>query len=165
MYGDEEYEFNYFGEGKYEPIKLNREELQGKYTITVKANDNNFNPQVRQEKASLVLQDTYNALQMGLVSPQSAQIARLNALKEIGIENAEQYVIPPEPQAPQPQVQPIIINFTDLTPNERAQVLGSQGIQTDVIGHTIARTKEEEKENMKVLIEAAKIAGQSGSRE
>ena len=159
MYGDDQYEFNYFGEGKYEPIKLSREELQGKYTIKVKANDNNFNPQVRQEKATLVLQDTYNALQMGLVDPQAAILARLNALKEIGIENAEQFVTPPQPKQPGPQSQPIIINFADLSNAEKAQVLAAQGIQIDLPGRAIERTKQEEQDKYKVLLETAKIAG------
>ena len=156
QYGDDEYEFNYFGEGKYEPIKLNKEQLQGKYTIKVRANDNNFNTALRQQKATLVLQDTYTAFQLGLAAPESVLQARKQAMQELGIDNWEMFIQPPQPKQPAPQVQPIITNFDDLTDQEKAQVLASQGIQIDFIGRGIQKTKKEQQQDFENTLEIAK---------
>ena len=156
QYGDESYTFNYFGEGKFEPITLNREEVQGKYLIKVRANDQNFNPEIRQAKATAILRDTYQALQFGLVGPEAAIAARMNALRELGVENPELYAQPPQPRQPQPQVQPIIIRMEDLSNGEIAQVLASQGIEIDTIGRRITREKQDDKDTVKALIDAQK---------
>jgi len=126
QYGDDEYEFIYFGENGQESIKLSKEEIQNKYTINVRANDQNTNPQQKQQKAALVLQDAYQALQLGVAGPENVIAARKQALQELGVENWEEFVaFQPSPQ--KPPVQPITIQLEDLTPGERAQVLKSLG--------------------------------------
>ena len=51
QYGTDEYEFNYFGENGWEKIKLTKEEIQGRYKISIRGNDKNTNPQERMQKA------------------------------------------------------------------------------------------------------------------
>ena len=163
QYGDDQYEFMYFGQGMQqgERIKLTKEELQGKYNIVVRGNDQNTNPQARLQKAQLILQDTYAALQMGLVSPQSAMNARRRAFEELNIDNPEEFLIPPQPQAPSPRVR---INAKDLTDGEMAQVLGKQGIQPDIRGREMNEQNRNEELEFDQLSKVAETIGKSQAK-
>jgi len=92
QYGDDEVVFSYFGENGYENIRLGREEVQGKYKITVRGNDQNTNPSVRQGKAAFVLNDVYGAFKMGLASPQAVMSARKRAYQEMDIDGWEEFL-------------------------------------------------------------------------
>lgn len=156
QYGEDNYEFMYFGQmAQGERIKLTKEELQGKYMITIRGNDQNTNPQVRLQKAQMILADTYQALQMGLVSPQAAMNARMRALQELGIENPEEFAIPPQPQQPQPQVR---VNARDLTDGEMAQVMQKMGIQPDIQGRAMDSKEEQDELRFDQLERIAKVA-------
>lgn len=143
QYGPDEYEFEYFGEQKWEKIKLDREEIQGKYRIVVRGNDQNTNPQVRLQKAQAVLQAATNPvlIQMGVVSPQHAAEALRLFYNELDVENAEAYYnaqpqpMPQGPQLSQPQ-------FAELTDAEQAQVLAQMKIQPDLRGRQMRTMRE-----------------------
>jgi hypothetical protein len=136
QYGDDDYEFSYFGKDGWEKIRLNREEVQGKYKITVRGNDQNTNPQVRLQKSQAVLASMANPLlvQMGVITPQNVANALKLAYQELDIPNWQELVTFPQPK---PQVQPpppVKIGMEDLTPQEQAQVKSKYGIQPDVQG-------------------------------
>lgn len=153
QFGDDQYEFNYFGPNKLERIKIDREAIQGKYTIKVRANDNNSNPQINQQKASLVLQDTYTAFSAGLAGPEAVLEARKQAMIEMGIENWERFITPPQPRQPQPPIQPIVIQMSDLTDAERAQVLHGIGVVPDVNGRVVNKIKDENQQQFENNLE------------
>jgi len=150
QYGDDNYEFMYFGQdaqpqqqpgqprGKGESIKMSKEELQGKYTITIRGNDQNTNPQVRLQKAQAILADTYQAFQMGLAAPENVINARKRALQELGVSDWEEMVMPQRPpQPPPPPPDDIKFKAEDLTDAEKAQALQKRGIQPDVEGRRL----------------------------
>jgi len=146
QYGDEEYTFAYFGKNGYEPIKMTKEETQGKYKITIRGNDQNTNPQLRLQKTQMIIQMQSNpvALQTGVVSPINLANGYKLALQEMDIPNWEELVMPPEmiaqqmqAQQQQPQAQDIRIKPKDLTDAEVAQILQSKGIRPDIQGRAL----------------------------
>jgi len=146
QYGDDQYEFAYFGENGYEPIKLTKEEIQGKYKITVRGNDQNTNPQLRLQKAQMVLQMQSNpvALQTGVITPINIANGYKLAFQELGLHNWQELVMPTEMVAQQmqmaqqqPQTQDIRLKPKDMTDAEVAQILQSRGIQPDVQGRAL----------------------------
>jgi len=144
QYGDDQYEFSYFGRNGYEPIKLTKEETQGKYKITVRGNDQNTNPQLRLQKTQMVLQMQSNpiALQTGVITPINIANGYKLAIQEMDIPNWEELVMPPEMvaqqmQQQQPPVNDIRINADDLTDGEVAQLLQKRGIQPDIRGRAL----------------------------
>jgi len=143
QYGDDQYEFAYFGKEGYERIKLSREEIQGKYKITIRGNDQNTNPQVKLQKAQMIMMAMQNqyALQTGVINPVHVAAAYKRFYQEIDIPNWEELVTPPEQmikimqqQQQQPQPDEVKINADDLTEGELAQVLVKRGIKPDVAG-------------------------------
>lgn len=145
QYGPDEYEFNYFGQDGYEPIKMTKEEIQGKYKIVVRGNDKNTNPQVRLQKASQIIQAATNPvfLQSGVITPPQ-QIAALKRFYQyLDVENWEELVnLQYQPPAPPPPAALIKPNFSDLPPGEQAQVVASAGIQPDVQGRMLMKQEE-----------------------
>jgi hypothetical protein len=164
QYGDDQYEFAYFGKEGFEPIRLTKEEVQGKYKITVRGNDQNTNPQVRLQKAQMILQIQQNplAIQSGVISPINMANGIKLALQEMDIQNWQELVMPPEILAQQmqaqqqkPQTQDIRIKAKDLTDAEMAQVMQSRGMQVDIAGRglksqAIMQEKDVEQETGKV---------------
>lgn len=145
QFGSDYYEFSYFGKEGWEPIRLTREEVQGKWKITVRGNDQNTNPQVRQQKAQTILQMVGNpiALQSGVVTPQNLGEAYKRVLQELDIPNWETLVNPqPQPIQPPPPPPLIVPKFADLEEGEQAQVLSSLGIKPDVQGMMLKRQME-----------------------
>lgn len=138
QYGDDNYEFMYFGNmSNGERIKLTKEELQGKYKITIRGNDQNTNPQVRLQKAQQILMATQTPiyLQTGVVTPNNIFNGLKRFYQELEIPNWEELVTPPQPpQPPSPQVK---VDMDSLTDAEAAQVLAKQGIQPDVQGRAL----------------------------
>ena len=141
QYGDDEYEFAYFGQEGYMPIKLTKEELQGKYRITVRGTDQNTNPSVRLQKAQQVLMGATNpvAIQTGVVTPQNIAAAFAYFYQMLDVENWQSFVSNPQPMQPPPDVR---VNAKDLTDAEMAQVLVKQGIQPDVAGRQLKEQDE-----------------------
>jgi len=163
QYGDDEYEFAYFGKDGWERIKLTREEVQGKYKITVRGNDQNTNPQVRFQKAQLILAAMNNpiAVQSGVITPQNIANAYKRLYQELDIPNWEELVTMPQPQPPQtaPLFRP---KFQDLTDAEKAQVLAQLGIQPDIQGRALSKQEEaqqQELEQLEKLGRALKVGG------
>lgn len=134
QYGEDEYEFAYFGKEGYEPIKLSKEEVQGKYTITVRGNDDNTNPQNRIQKAQMIMGAMQNpaALQSGVITPMNLANAYKRMYMDLDIPNWEELVTAPQPSPPPPPE--VRINAKDLTDAEMAQVLSKRGIQPDARG-------------------------------
>lgn len=141
QYGDEEKVFAYFGQNGYEKIKLGREATQGKYTLTIRGNDQNTNPMIKQQKASFVLQDTYQSFKMGLISPQAVAAARKRAYQTIDVEGYEEFLQPPQPM---PQPDEVKVGMSDLTDGEQAQVLAKRGIKPDGQGRMLKKQDERE---------------------
>ena len=156
MYGDDEYEFAYFGNTGLETIKINREEIQGNYTIKVRANDQNVNPQQRVFKAQSVVAAQQNeiAIQMGIVTPQTMAEAMKRYYQELGVDNWEQLVNQPQPQ-PQPLPQATQPKFADLKEGEQAQVLQRSGIQPDIQGRMMEKEQEQQQQELENLTTAA----------
>lgn len=148
QYGDDETEFAYFGENGWEQIKLNREEIQGKYTMVLRGNDQNYNPQVRQERASQIMMSTLNpvALQMGVVQPQNVYNAYKKFYQTLDIPNWQEFVTDPQilaqTQPPKPPPPPVKMAMEDMTPAEKAQIKAAYGIQPDVQGMKMEKDEE-----------------------
>lgn len=147
QYGSDEYEFSYFGKEGWEKIKLSREEIQGKYKITVRGNDQNTNPQVNIQKAQTVLQIVSNpmALQTGVVTPKELSEAIKYAYQTLDVEKPERFVVQdPKPQqhAPPPLIQQLNTKFEDLEEGEQAQVLKQVGIEPDISGRMLSKETE-----------------------
>ena len=145
QYGDDEYEFAYFGREGWEKIRLNREEVQGKYKITVRGNDQNTNPQVRVQKAQAILAGMENPIlsQMGVITPINVANALKVVYQELDIPNWQELVTfpQPRPQMPPPPP-PVKMGMEDLTPQEQAQVKSKYGIQPDVQGMALKHQEE-----------------------
>lgn len=145
QYGDDETEFAYFGKDGWEKIRLNREEVQGKYKITVRGNDQNTNPQVRLQKAQAILAGMENPIlaQMGVVTPMNVANALKNVYQELDIPNWQELItFPKPPQAPTPPPPPINMDMEDLTPEEQAQVKAKFGIKPDIQGMALKHQEE-----------------------
>jgi len=136
--GDDEYEFTYFGTQGAESIKLNREEIQNKYTLTVRGNDSNSNPNVKLQKSQQIMSYITNPLmlQMGVVGiPQIIQGSK-EFFSALDITQAERFYNPnaqPQQPPPPPPVATLIKpKFSDLKDVEQAQVLESVGVKADM---------------------------------
>jgi hypothetical protein len=137
MYGPDEYQFNYFGrDGQMESVKLSKEEIQNKYTITVRGNDTNANPNVRIQKAQQVLMGVTNPLliQTGVVTPAQMIEGLRRFYQALDIENYDTLINPnPQPTTPPPDpIQRFGKVFKDMTNDEQAQVLQAAGIEPDL---------------------------------
>lgn len=181
QYGDENYEFSYFGRNGYEPIRLTREETQGKYKITIRGNDQNTNPQVRLQKAQMVLQMQSNpvAIQSGVVSPINIANGYKLALQEMDIPNWEELVMPPEiiaqqlqAQQQRPQPIPVKVNMSDLEDGEKMQVVQSMGMQPDIQGRALKsratiqeKDVEQEATRVKMMKDVVDMIGEKEAKE
>lgn len=135
-YGKDEYEFMYFGESAQgESVKITKEEIQSKFKIKIRGNDQNVNPEIRLQKAQQILQVALNPMliQMGIVGPQQTANGVKRFLQELDISDWEEYVItdikPPKPPSPSQRIEP---KFADLEESEQAQVLQDMGIKPDI---------------------------------
>jgi len=157
--GSDEYEFNYFGDSTQgETIKLTKEEIQGKYTITVRGNDTNTNPQIKMQKAQQILMATTNPiyLQAGLVGPAQMAAGLRRFFKELEVENWEEYINKNPQQQEQSPADRIKMAMADLTESEQAQVLQSIGIYPDLE----ARGAKETRTAVKETAEAEALIGE-----
>ena len=166
--GDDEYEFAYFGKDGWEKIKLSREEIQGKYTIVVRGNDQNTNSQVRMQKAQQVMMASANemAIQMGVIKPHHLAEAYDLFYKELDIPEHQRLHEAPEQlfkemqmrqqQPPPPEVR---INAKDLTDAEMADVLKKKGIQPDAQGRGMKAMADNKEKNVDSLSKVASMIG------
>lgn len=148
QYGNDQEEFAYFGQNGWEKIRLNKEEVQGKYRIVIRGNDQNFNPQQRQQKAQMILQATLNpiALQSGIIQPLNLFNIYKRFFQTLDEQNWQDFLTDPR-QLPQRQPPaPIKLAPENLTPAELDQVKGQQGIQPDVQGQFLQKQDELKKE-------------------
>lgn len=169
QYGDEEYEFKYFGNdnSQGETIKLSREEVQGKYKITVRGNDQNTNPQVKLQKAQTVMMAAQQpvALQMGIITPVHLANIYKRFFTELDIPNWEELVATPEQimqqmKAPkQPPPDDIKFKAEDLTDAEKAQALAKRGIKPDIQGRYLNEKNRRETEGFDQLMQVAQSIG------
>lgn len=144
QYGEDEYEFAYFGKNGWEKIKLTKEETQGKYKLDVRGNDQNTNPQVRLQKAEMIMNMSLNpiAIQTNVITPINIANSYKLAYQELDVPNWQELVMPPEIVAkqmnqPQSKVEDIRIKPKDMTDAEVAQVLAKRGIQPDIQGRAL----------------------------
>jgi len=167
QYGSDQEEFSYFGENGWEQIRLSREEVQGKYKLILRGNDQNFNPQVRQDRAAMIMQSTLNpvALQMGIVQPQNVYNAYKKFYQTLDIPNWQEFVTDPQimqqMNPPKPPPPPVKINMEDLTDAEASQVKAAYGIQPDVQGMQLAAQDEIANEEHQKLVDLLKIRSQN----
>lgn len=163
QYGEEEYEFKYFGEDKVkgESIKITREEFQGKYTINVRGNDQNTNPQIKIQKAEFIDNSLKNpvALQMGIVTPTNVYNSMKRMYEILDVDKIDDYLTqPPEkPEPPPPPMPDVKINFEDLSPKERAQVLQMHGIKPDIQGQMLKKEQNDEDKATQTALDMAKV--------
>lgn len=151
QYGDDEYEFAYFGQDGWEKIRLNREEVKGKYKITVRGNDQNTNPQVRLQKAQGILNTMENPvlLQAGVITPMNMANALKNVYQMLDIPNWQELVTFPQPKpAVPPPPPPVKMNMLDLSPMEQAQVKEKYGIKPDIEGAMLQQNDNMNKEGI-----------------
>ena len=149
QYGDDEYEFAYFGQDGLEPIKLTKEEIQGKYSIKVRGNDQNTNPQTKIQKAQAVFTTMQNeaAFQMGVIKPHHVAAAYDYMFKALDIPDHQKLHEDPQQmfkqfqeaqkQPPPPPPPDTKIDLDDLTDKEVAQILAKHGIQPDMEGRQL----------------------------
>lgn len=154
QYGDNMAEFMYFGENGWEPIRLSKEEIQGKYRFIVRGNDQNSNPNVKIQKAQQVIQAITNPvlLQSGIITP----IQQINGLKRffqtLEIDGWEQFInMQPQPPQPPPVATFIKPKFESLTEGEQAQILQGIGVQPDIPGRMINRQTELQDKAVEIL--------------
>lgn len=138
-FGPESYEFIYFGDtAGGETIKLTKEEVQNKYTITVRGNDQTLNPSTRIEKAQQILAAVRDPLLLktGIIGPQQIVNGLRRFYQALDIENAEDLINAQIPdRMPQPDPVAGLVDskaFKEMTEGEQAQVLQRIGIQPDV---------------------------------
>lgn len=173
QYGSDEYEFAYFGQEGYEPIKLSKEEVQGKYKITVRGNDKNTNPDLKLQKAQMIVSMTANpvALKTGIVTPAQLLNAYKRAYQAMDIPNwqelVDEKVLQPKPPQPPPLVEKISTKFEDLAEGEQAQVLQRLGIKPDVAGRAMEKQQEnndsEDEKKLELLGLLSKNGGMNGT--
>lgn len=148
QYGNDKEEFSYFGKEGWEKIKLNREEVQGKYKIVVRGNDQNTNPQIRLQKAQVILNTMENPLlaQMGVVTPQNMANALKIAYQEMDIPEWEKLITlpqPPPPVPPPPPIPDVKLKAEDMTPAQLEFVKQKHGIPPDLQGAALKHQVEE----------------------
>lgn len=160
QHGPDDYEFRYFGDSSQgETVKLSREEIQNKYTIKVRGNDNNTNPQVRLQKAQQILAAVTNPLliQTGVVG--SGQIVEgvKEFMKVLDIEDPERFInAQPAPDNSGQEMERMKIlknSLKSMTKAEQAQVLQQLGIDPDLEGRDIDEERERASEEAKILKE------------
>jgi len=166
QYGDDSYEFIYFGQDARkggEKIKLSREEVQGKYTISVRGNDQNTNPQIKMQKAQQIMMGSQNqiAIQMGVITPMHVANAYKRFYQELDIPNWEELVATPEQIAQMMQARQqeakeqkmrdesdfIRLKGDDLTDGEKMQILQKRGIQPDIQGRFLNEKNRRQNED------------------
>ena len=145
QYGNDQEEFQYFGENGWEKIRLSKEEIQGGYKFLVRGNDQNTNPNVKIQKAQQIITAITNPvlLQTGVVGPQQIVAGMKRFFQTLDIEGWEQFIntqVQP-PQAP-PIADLIKPKFKDLTDMEQAQVLQSAGVMPDAQGRMMDKQME-----------------------
>jgi len=154
QYGSDEQEFMYFGKQGWEKIKLSREEIQGHYKITVRGNDQNTNPQVRLQKAQMVMMASTNemAAQMGVIKSWHLAEAYDLLYKELDLPESSRLhedaqALFQQSQQAQPQPLPIKVGMKDLADGEQAQVVQRMGMKPDIQGRALkSQAKIQEKE-------------------
>jgi hypothetical protein len=159
QYGDDYTEFAYFGENGWEKIRLTREEVQGKYKVVVRGNDQNFNPQQRQEKAAMIMANVLNPvmLQTGISQPVNIYNAARRYYQELGISSWEELITNPMQLPPQnPPPPPVKMGMEDMTPAEQAQIKSKYGIQPDMQGMMLQHQDEMDDDMKDVALEGAK---------
>lgn len=162
-FGEEEYEFNYFGaDGRGETVKLSREEIQNKYTVVVRGNDSNTNPNTKLQKAQQIIMAVTNPvlLQSGVMTPmqQIEGVKRFyEALDVEGYESLVNSNPPPPPQPPPPDpAQRFKVKFSDLDEEEKAQVLAQSGLEPNIEGRKLDKDRNvatEEMQMAKMMLE------------
>jgi hypothetical protein len=160
QYGDDNYEFLYFGQSSNgEKVKITKEELQGKYRITIRGNDQNTNPQVRLQKSQQMLMTVQEPMfaQMGVVTPQNVFNILKRFYQELDIPNWEELVTPPQPAPPPPPQ--VKMGMEDMTDAEQAQVLAKHGIQPDVQGRALKSQAIVQEKHAKQKIENIQALG------
>lgn len=158
QYGDDEYEFSYFGQEGFENIRLTKEEVQGKYSITIRANDQNTNPDIKLKKAQQIVMAVSNpiALQAGIIQPQNIYNAYKRFFQDIDVDDWQQIISPPPPpQKPRPE--PVPIRASDMTELEQAQAVAQRGIQPDIRGRMARMMKEQEEADWDKFIQNKEV--------
>ncbi|MCP3684117.1 MAG: hypothetical protein GY861_15660, partial [bacterium] len=172
QYGDDEYEFMYFGNENAqngEKLRLTREEVQNKYKIVLRGNDQNTNPQVKMQKAQQIMAGTQNemAVNMGVITPIHVANAYKRFYKMLDIENWEELVATPEQimqqmqQPPPPPPDDIKFSAEDLTDAEKAQALKKRGIQPDIQGRKLNEDNRRQEKGFDQLMTLADGIGEA----
>lgn len=155
QYGNDEEEFNYFGENGWEKIRLTKEEIQGKYRFIIRGNDQNTNPNVKISKAQQIVTAITNPvlLQTGVVTPPQIIAGMKRFFQILDIEGWEQFINtqPPAPPQPPPPGAFIKPKFDDLTDAEQAQVLASVGVQPDAEGRMMEKQMEMQEHTANIM--------------
>jgi len=149
------------GEQGVEPIRMSRDEIQGKYTMVARGNDVTSNPQLRIQDAMQDVQVLLSEvpLQTGVVNPMNVYQILKRYLQAKG-ELAWQALIS-QPQQPPPAVAPEIrMTMDDLTEGEQAQVLQSRNVKPDIQGRALrsqAIIQDKDVEQDKTKAETLKV--------
>ena len=138
----------------------------------MRGNDQNTNPQVRIQKAQMIMMGMQNpiAIQTGVITTLNIATAYKRFYQELDIPNWEELISQPQPPQPQPQVK---LNMGDMTDAEQAQVLAKQGIRPDVRGRALKcgaiiqeKQQEQKIDTIKTLSDIFnQIGGGNGSEE
>jgi len=160
------------GQEGVQPLRISRDEIQGKYHIFCRGNDINSNPQLRAQKAlsrvQLLLNDT--TMQTGVVSSMNVFNILKHFLQADGELAWQEMITAPQPPPPPPP--PVKIGMEDLEDGEQAQVLEKYGIKPDMQGRSLKsqatiqeKASEQESqrvENMVKMVDAAASLDEGG---
>lgn len=168
QYGNDEAEFNYFGENGWEKIRLSKEEIQGHYRFMVRGNDQNTNAGVKVSKAQQIVTAITNPvlIQNGVITPPQMIAGMKRFFQTLDIEGWEQFINTQPPAPPQPPPPGAIVEpkFDSLTDGEQAQVLASIGIQPDVQGRMMKSQVEHTRETAEIMSMMAKEENAKNAR-
>lgn len=168
QYGNDQEEFMYFGQNGWEPIRLSKEEIQGKYSFTVRGNDQNTNPQNKLMKANQIIMTITNPVlvQNGVITPPQMIAGLKRFFQTLDVEGYEEFVnLQWQPPAPPPPGATIKPKFEDLPQGEQIQVVQSLGIQPDLEGRQLDKQVELQDKAAEIFKDYASAEGKGVSRE
>jgi len=148
-----------------EPLHMTRDEIQGKYHLVCRGNDQNTNPTLKAQKAVARLQMLLNpiVMQTGVVNPMNVYNILKRYLQDDGEMAWQELISQPTPPPPPPV--DVKVKMDDLTEPEQDQVVQRLGIEPDPQGRILNAEMEDQKDRIETGIEVAKVKNEENKIE
>ena len=146
QYLPEEVYFTVMGEGAQ--VRIGREEIQGGYTVKIRASEFSMTPTQRlqntMQKIGFLTNPQAPFMPLGVVTPANLFYMAKRMLQDQSEFSWNQWITMPQqvPPGPPPAITSVKPNFDSLTDAEQAQVLASGGIQPDAEGRMHRKQQE-----------------------